>query len=188
MAFDETWIVTTATSVLMVVLSALGIYAVLLLLTRLAGLRSFSKMSSFDFAITVATGSLIATVLLSENPPLMQGIAGLAVLFLIQFVVAALRNRSRAVQRIVDNEALLLMAGDEVIHENLKKARVTEDDLNAKLRAANVLHPGQVCAVVMETTGDISVLHANSDEPALDPRLLSGVRGAERLEKTNMLK
>lgn len=187
MTIDDAWIVTTGTSVLMVAISALGIYVALLLLTRLVGLRSFSKMSSFDFAITVAMGSLVATVLLSESPPLAQGIAGLVVLFLIQFVVAALRNRSKAVQQIVDNQALLLMAGDEVLHENLRKARVTEDDLYAKLRAANVLHPDQVRAVVMETTGDISVLHADSDEPALDLRLLADVRDAERLKaKTNV--
>lgn len=181
MAIDETWIATTGTAALMVVLSALGIYAVLLLFTRMAGLRSFSKMSSFDFAITVAMGSLVATVALAKNPPLAQGVVGLATLFLIQFVVATLRNRSRAVQRLVDNEALLLMKGSEILRDNMKKARVTESDLKAKLRAANVIHPSQVRAVVMESTGDISVLHAGPDEPDLDPDLFSDVGDAERL-------
>lgn len=180
MTIDGTWIVTTGTAALMVVLTALSIYGVLLLFTRLFGLRSFSKMSSFDFAITVAIGSLIATVILSKNPPLVQGIVGLAALFLIQAAVATLRNHSRAVQRAVDNEALLLMRGDEILHANMKKARVTENDLKAKLRAANVIHTGQVRAVVMESTGDISVLHADPDGPALDPDLLSDVHGAER--------
>lgn len=57
---DWSWITTTGTAVLMVVLSALGIYLTLVLFTRLAGLRSFSKMSSFDFAITVGIGTVPA--------------------------------------------------------------------------------------------------------------------------------
>lgn len=181
MIIDWTWITTTGTAALMVVLTALGIYATLLLLTRLAGLRSFSKMSSFDFAITVAMGSLIATVILSENPPLLQGMAGLAALFGVQFTVSLLRSRTQTASRVVDNEPLLLMAGSEVLHENLNEARVTESDLRGKLREANVIHLDQIRAVVMESTGDISVLHADAEGPDLDPSLFSDVRDAERL-------
>lgn len=70
------------------------------------------------------------------------------------------------------------MAGDEVLHDNLSKARVTEDDIRGKLREANILNYGQIRAVVLEQTGDISVLHGDAD---LDPALLSDVTGAERL-------
>ena len=178
------WVATTGTAALMVVLSALGIYATLILLTRLVGLRSFSKISSFDFAITVAMGSLIATVIVAEDPPLLQGVIGLATLFLIQTVVAMLRNRSGVMERMVNNRPLLLMAGEEVLYENLERAHVTEKDLRAKLRAADVIHPSQVQAVVMETTGDISVLHANPEGPDLDPDLFTDVRDAERLFET----
>lgn len=138
-------------------------------------------MSSFDFAITVAIGSLLATVLLSEDPPLLQGGMGIAVLFGIQFLVSFLRTRSTSFARLVDNEPLLLMAGPEVLHENLATARVTVNDLRAKLRAANVIHPEQVRAVVMESTGDLSVLHADPDGPDLDLELVKNVRGVDAL-------
>ena len=178
---DWTWITTTGSAAFMVVLTAVGVYVSLLLFTRLAGLRSFSKLSSFDFAITVAIGSVVATVILSEDPPLVQGIIGLASLFAIQSIVSVLRNRSGWVRRAVDNTPLLLMAGDEVIAENLREARMTRDDLRAKLREANVLRPDQIRAVVMESTGDVSVLHASADGPALDLDVLQNVKGTERL-------
>jgi uncharacterized membrane protein YcaP (DUF421 family) len=144
-------------------------------------------MSSFDFAITVAMGSLIATVILSENPPLLQGIVGLAALFGIQITVAVLRSRTQAAAEVIDNDPLLLMAGSEVLHENLRKARITEDDLTAKLREANVIDYTQIRAVVMESTGDVAVLHADPDGPDLAPGLLSDVRDAERLlDKQNV--
>ena len=175
------WITTTPTAVLMVVLSALGIYLTVVLFTRLAGLRSFSKMSSFDFAITVSIGAIIASTLLAKNPPLLQGVIGLAMLYTLQVGVSALRQRFDIVSRMVDNDPVLLMAGPEMLHENMKAARVTGDDLRAKLREANVIHLSQVRAVVLESTGDLSVLHADPDGPDLDPDLFSGVRDADRL-------
>lgn len=178
---DPEWIHSTPVALAMVALSAVGIYLALMLCTRLAGLRSFSKMSSFDFAITVALGSLVASVLLSKDPPLVQGGMGLGVLFGIQFVVSFLRTRSSGFAQVVDNDALLLMVGTNVLQENLETARVTKNDLRSKLREANVVHPGQVRAVVMESTGDISVLHTGPDGPDLDLELFADVRGAEAL-------
>lgn len=63
------------------------------------------------------------------------------------------------------------MAGPDVLYDNLHKAQMTEDDLRAKLREANIIDPAQIRAVVMETTGDVSVLHADPQGPDLDPQL-----------------
>lgn len=175
---DLSWITTTGTSLLMVLLSAVGIYATLLLLTRLTGLRSFSKMSSFDFAITVAFGSVVASTLLTKNPPLLTGVFGLAALYGIQYVVSNTRRLSAAVEQIVDNEPLLIMAGDKVLSNHLDEARVTEEDLKSKLRGAGITSPDQVLAVVMETTGDVSVIKKNDN---IDPWLFEGIRGEEHL-------
>lgn len=179
MAFDWTWITITWTDALMIALTGLGIYAALLLLTRLAGLRSFSKMSSFDFAITVAMGSVIASTLLAKTPSLLEGAFGLVVLYGIQYTVSTMRRKTAAVEHFIDNEPLLLMAGTEVLSEHLSAARMSEDDLRSKLRSNGVTHPRQVLAVVFETTGDVSVIK-RSDE--VDPWLFEEVRGAEHLD------
>lgn len=179
---DWSWVLTTTTALLMVFLTAVGIYAFLLLLTRLAGLRSFAKMSSFDFAITVAMGSLLASAILTETPPLFQAMMALAMLFGLQYLVSLLRRHVSLVAKVVDNQPLLLMAGAEVLEENMDEARMTREDLYAKLRMAGVTRPDQVLAVVMETTGDVSVLTTSDDGQPLDLELLHGVRGAERLK------
>jgi uncharacterized membrane protein YcaP (DUF421 family) len=61
---------------------------------------------------------------------------------------------------------------------NLKSARIAEEQLISKLREANVLNFEQVFAVVLETTGDLSVLHASDGykNERFDKKLLSGVR------------
>jgi uncharacterized membrane protein YcaP (DUF421 family) len=175
---DWNWITTTGTALLMVVLSALGIYVALLALTRLTGLRSFSKMSSFDFAITVAFGSIVASTILAPSPALLTGVAGLAVLYAIQYAVSKSRRLTSTVERLVDNEPLLVMAGAEVLTNHLDRARMTEDDLRSKLRMSGISHPSQVLAVVFETAGDVSVVKTSDD---VDPWVFEGVRGAEHL-------
>ena len=153
----------------------LGMVAILyvLLLTRLLGLRSFSKMTSFDFVITVATGSLVAgAAQASEWLPFFQALAAIGALFLLQFFLARGRKASDDVQDLVQNEPLLLMREGKICEAALKSSRVTRDDLTAKLREANVLDYGKVRAVVLETTGDVSVLHGDD----LNEDLLDGVR------------
>lgn len=174
---DYTWINTSWLSVWMVVLTTIGIYVALITFTRIAGLRSFSKMSSFDFAMTVAIGSIVASTILTKNPPLLQAIAALATVYILQMSIAKFRVISPIADSAIDNEPILLMKGTEILDKNLKKAKVTNDDLRAKLREANVTQLKQVKAVVMETTGDVSVLHHSDENHELDSILLKKVRG-----------
>ena len=168
------WFEASTTSLIAIVLTAIGIYIATILFTRLAGKRSFSKMSSFDFAMTVAIGSVIATTILSKSVSLWQGAVGLAAVYLLQISAAMLRRFS-IVQKLIDNQPMLLMDGEEILHENLKKARVTEADLRSKLREANVLELSQVRAVIFECTGDIAVLHTKDDEEEIEDWLLKDV-------------
>lgn len=178
----ESWIATSWSAIGGVVFTATAIYIALILFTRLAGLRSFSKMSGFDFAMTVALGSIIASSILTASPPLPQAIAGLAIVYVLQISVAHLRQRSRKISRWVDNEPIVLMTSEGMVLENLRHARVTEHDVWSKLREANVLTIAEVRAVVFETTGDISVLHGEPEGPALEAALLTGVRDAELVD------
>lgn len=165
-----------------VVVSTVLIYATVIAYTRLAGLRSFSKMSSYDFAITVAFGSVIASTAASPSVSVAHGAVALGMLYAVQAAVGLARRRSGA-QRIVDNQPRLLMAGSRVLHDNLRAGRISEGDLRARLREANVLDPRHIRAVVMETTGDVVVLHGDPHGPDLDPGLMQDVIGAEELRR-----
>lgn len=149
------------------VLSLLGICWVIMLV-RIVGLRSFSKMTNFDFVMTVAMGSLLAGAAQTSNwPSLLQTMTAMASLFAIQFCVAYARQRSEAFDAALQNEPVLLMKDGKILHDALLKTRVTEDDLAAKLREANALDLSTVRAVVLEATGDVSVLHGDRIDDAL---------------------
>lgn len=170
----DKWFAFDIPSFVAIILTAIGIYIAIIIFTRIAGKRSFSKMSSFDFAMTVALGSMVATTVLSKSVSLWEGVVGIAAIYILQLFVAILR-RFKIVQNAVDNGPLMLMDGQTILHENLKKARVTEADLRSKLREANVIRLKEVRAVVFEATGDISVLHTDKDDEELEDYLYKDV-------------
>lgn len=169
---DTAWYAINWSQVVGILVTVIGVYIALGIMIRVNGLRSLTKMSSFDFVTTVAIGSLIATVVLTDRPSLLQGVVALAGLFAIQGGMSVLRRRMDVSS--LENEPILLMDGATVLEDNLARTRVTHGDLRAKLREANVLNLDQVVAVVLETTGDVSVLHGAVGD--FDPALLDGVR------------
>lgn len=169
--FGASW-----TQLAVVVLAGAAAYVTVIALTRLAGVRSLAKMSSFDFAATVAVGSTVASVLVG-SAPLAAGVVGLLVLFGLQYLIATLRRRG-LLRGLMDNAPILLMAGSQVLEGNLRHARVSREELWSQLRLSGVHRRDQVRAVVMETTGDVSVLRVGAP---FDVELMSGVRGAEHL-------
>ena len=167
------WFISDWKSVASITLTTLGVFLAVLVVIRFNGLRTLSKMSSFDFAVTVAIGSLIAATAVSNTPSLVEGIVALVALVLCQRAVAIIRVH-QSFAAVVGNTPRLLMTGSTMHHKTMREVRVTPDDLVAKLREANVTHLDQVLAVVIETTGDISVLHSDANHE-LDNRLLQGV-------------
>lgn len=144
-----------------------------LILVRCVGLRSFSKMTSVDFIVTVACGSLLAQ--LATAPDWQSGLAAaaaLGVLLGFQYCFALVRRTDERLAAVIENEPALLFEEGEFLEDELRRTRVRRQDVFAKLREANAAELGQVRAVVLETTGDISVLHGDS----LDRRVLTGVR------------
>lgn len=174
------WLGTSWGEVGLIAISTPLMLLTIIAVVRAIGLRSFSKMSSFDFAATVATGSILAGVAATSSS-LPNGIVAVAVLLVTQRVIAIARQRTSWGQ-VVDNEPLLLLANGHIIEENLLQSRVTENDLRAKLREANVLRWADARAVVLESTGDISVLHGGSG--AIEEDLLSDVLDGSRYRPT----
>ncbi len=155
-------------------------YLWVILLVNIVGLRSFSKMTSFDFVMTVAMGSLLATIAtVSSWTGLAQALVAAAALFVGQYIVASIRKSSDRFEKFIQNEPILLMRDGEFFEQALKQTRVAKDDLIAKLREANVLHLSQVRAAVLEATGDVSILHGDS----LEEFLIEGVRDPRNASK-----
>lgn len=138
-------------------------YALLVWLLRVSGKRTLSKMNAFDFVITVALGSTLATILLSKNVALAQGVAALALLILLQLINTAIAVRWPSYQRVIKARPTLLLYRGEYLSDAMRRQRVTEDEILAAMRQQGVAEPAKVDAVVLETEGSLSVLRQGAD-------------------------
>ncbi len=137
-------------------------------LARIVGLRSFAKMSAFDFVATVATGSLLASAATSSDPAgFVRAIAAMTALFAAQWAIAWARQRWGWVRHLVDNRPRILMRDGEFDEAALREERVARADVIAKLRAADVDRREEADAVVLEATGDFSVLSGDDVSDAM---------------------
>lgn len=148
---------------LSVLIGAVIIYTALIVYTRIFGLKSFSKMTGFDFINTIAIGNIFAMSIGTGSPKLLMGAIIVGLLYGMNYLISLLLFKSNTAQNLLDNSPILIMKDGKIIEEALQKTKVTKDELRGKLREANVLQLSQVKAVVLETTGDVSVLHTTKN-------------------------
>ncbi len=160
-------------------------YASLIVLLRISGKRSLSKMNAFDFVVTVALGSVLATVLLNKDVSLAQGVLALALLIGLQFIITWLSVRVGWVRRLVTGEPSLILYRGQFLPDGLKRARITRDEVRAAVRAEGLATLDQAEAVVLETDGSFSIVKTGNGTAESS---LTGIDHPAVRDKTKPLK
>ena len=133
-------------------------YLALVLLLRISGKRTLSKMNAFDLVVTVALGSTLATVLLSSSVALVEGLLAFALLIFLQFAVTWLSVRSSKFRAFVKNEPKLLFYEGKFVREAMRAERMTEEEVEASVRQQGIADFDEVGAAVLETDGSVTVV------------------------------
>jgi uncharacterized membrane protein YcaP (DUF421 family) len=140
-------------------------YLGLVLMLRISGKRTLSKMNSFDLVVTIALGSTLSSIILSKSVALAEGLTAFALLIMLQFMVAWLSCRSRVFNRIVKNEPILLVRSGHMLVDTMRRERVTEGEVLQAIRNQSVASLGEVEALVLETDGSMSVISNAGQRP-----------------------
>ncbi|MFU8829268.1 MAG: DUF421 domain-containing protein, partial [Phycisphaerales bacterium] len=164
------------TALARVVLVGVPSYAALMVLLRVSGKRTLSKMNAFDFVVTVALGSTLANILLSAQVSLAEGVLALAMLIGLQFVVAFAASRWDAIDGLVKAEPVMVFHRGRFLRSAMRRERVTEPEILAAVRGANLASTDLVEAVVLETAGEFSVVQRPPEHDRSDSDALRGVR------------
>jgi len=171
MVFADLWVDVVARGAIL----AVAAMAWVALLVRVSGLRSLSQMTGFALVMTFAVGSLVAGAAQADSwAAFVQPLVAMVGLFAAQWMVATLRRASPSFRRAIQNEPTLLMRNGTILQGALRRTRVAESDLLTQLREAGVTDLDEVQAVVLESTGSISVMRGGS----LGDELLDGVARA----------
>lgn len=141
-------------------------YMALVFILRVSGKRMLSKLSAFDLVVTIALGSTLATIVISRDVALAEGLLALALLVGLQYMVAWSASRSKRMRAIIKSQPTLLFFNGEFIDHALREENVGEDSVRAAIRDSGHMSLRDVGAVVLEADGSLSVLGAKKSENA----------------------
>lgn len=144
------------------VLGTLG-YIALIVILRVSGKRSLSKMNSFDFVVNVTLGSVFASLILTNSVSLSDGVIALALLIFLQFVVTWLAVRFRWFKSVIKGDPQLVFWRGQYLDDILRRERVPQDEVRSAMRDSNVMAYDSAAAV-LETDGRITVIQLESED------------------------
>jgi uncharacterized membrane protein YcaP (DUF421 family) len=133
-------------------------YLGLVITVRMSGKRTLSQMNAFDLIVTIALGSILATVLLSSEVSLAEGMLAFGLLIGLQLAISLLSVRVSAVRKLIQSEPSLLLFEGEFLHDALTRERVTRNAVVAALREQGLAAQKDAYAVVLETNGKLAVI------------------------------
>lgn len=133
-------------------------YVALVLILRVSGKRTLSKLNAFDLVVTVAIGSTFAAVITNRSLPLSEGVAALFLLVALQFAVTAVSVRVPWAGRLIKAEPTLLLHEGRVLHDAARRERVVEAEILAAIRASGGADFDDAVCVVLEADGGLSAV------------------------------
>ncbi len=141
-----------------VLVTASAAYVWLVMLLRVSGKRTLAQLNAFDFIVTVALGSILASVALTESVAWTEGALALAVFTALQFISAWAATRLAWVRTILTSQPTLLLRDGQMLPDALLRERIDEDSLCAAVRSSGIGGLESVAAVVLETDGTLSII------------------------------
>lgn len=138
-------------------------YVFLIVLLRGSGKRTLSKMNAFDFIVTIALGSTLATVMLNKSIPLADGVLAFFLLIYLQYIITYLSVRSTFINRLIKSSPSLIFYKGEMIKKTMQAERITEDEVLAIIREKGFSTTENIDAVVLETDGSLTVIKSVED-------------------------
>lgn len=148
----------SAPALIQTLVTAAVAYAGVVVVLRTSGKRTLSKWNAFDLIVTIALGSILATVILSDSVTAAEGLVAFGALVAFQFAVTWLAVRWRPLQRLFKATPVFLVYRGRYVEEALRRERVPESEVRGALRENGIAAVEKAGAVVLETDGSLSVI------------------------------
>ena len=144
----------------------IALYLVLIAVIRLMGKRQIGQMEPSEFVVTMLVANLASIPMQDSGIPLFSGLVPILTVLGIELVLAVLSMHSIRVRKLLCGKPVILVENGNILQKNLRKTRVTLDELTGHLRLNNVLDVKSVQYAILETNGSLSVFPYPQERPA----------------------
>ena len=142
------------------------LYLILIAVIRLMGKRQIGQMEPAEFVVTMLVANLAAIPMQDGGIPLFSGLVPMATVLGLELVLSALALKSIRLRKLLCGKPVILIENGRLLAENLRKTRLTLDELTGHLREKDVLDLRTVQYAILETNGNLSVFPYPKDRPA----------------------
>ena len=146
-------------------LRTLVMYVTLIAGVRLLGKRQIGQLEPSELVVAMLVADLAAIPLQEEAVSLLSGLIPMATVLLLEFGVSMLCLRSVRLRRLLCGKPVILISNGEVLQENLRRTRITMDELTGMLREKDMLELEEVQYAILETNGNLSVFPFPASQP-----------------------
>lgn len=145
------------------ILRAAAVYAFVWLIFRLAGKRTLSETTTFDFALVLIISETVQQALIKSDNSITNAFLLIITMVGLDVLLSLFKQRSRAFEKFMDGAPLVILEHGRPIREYLTKARVDETDILAAARRLHGLERlDQIKYAVLECSGEISIIPAEA--------------------------
>lgn len=141
-----------------VVLVGVPLYFLLLLMLRWFGKHALAKSNAYGLVVTVSLGSAMASAVLTKEVSLADAVLAIGLLLALQYALELAGSRWARSNRFLNQSPALLLKNGRMVHETLRRERVSEAEVLAAIRKHGIGCIAQVGAVVLEEDGSFSVI------------------------------
>ena len=142
------------------------LYLVLIAVVRMMGKRQIGQMEPSEFVVTMLVANLAAIPMQDGGIPLFSGFVPIVTVLGVELVLSALSMKSVPLRKVLCGKPVILVENGNILQKNLKKTRVTLDELTGHLREKDVLDLQAVQYAILETNGNLSVFPYPKERPA----------------------
>ena len=142
------------------------LYLVLILVIRLMGKRQIGQMEPAEFVVTMLVANLAAIPMQDGGIPIFSGLVPILTVLGVELVLSALSLKSSKVRKLLCGKPVILIENGKILQGNLRKTRITLDELSGHLREKDVLDIRAVQYAILETNGNLSVFPYPKERPA----------------------
>ena len=142
------------------------LYLILILVIRLMGKRQIGQMEPAEFVVTMLVANLAAIPTQDGGIPLFSGVVPILTVLGVELVLSALSLKSSKIRKLLCGKPVILIENGTILQDNLRKTRITLDELSGHLREKDVLDLQAVQYAILETNGNLSVFPYPKEKPA----------------------
>lgn len=143
-----------------------GAFFAILFLARIIGKKQISQLTFFHYVTGITFGSIAAEISAQVETPFWDGLVALIWWTVLTILISYLSLKSEKLRVLFDDKPTILIQNGTILPKNLKKARLSLDELSMLLREQSVFSVADVDYAVFETNGELSIMKKPSMETA----------------------